>query len=102
MDLNSDTFAPLSELAGEAIEGNWTLHVSDLLKDDVGRLDKWGVTIEYEPGEQIFTGEGKYPKTFETETELINYVAREKDAVGYISSPPGNRVKVITISDSVN
>ena len=59
LDLKSDSFAPLSELAGEAMEGDWTLHVSDLLKDDVGRLDKWGVTIEYEPEEQVFAGAAK-------------------------------------------
>jgi M6 family metalloprotease-like protein len=59
LDLKSDTFAQLSEMAGEPIGGNWTLHVSDLLKDDVGRLDKWGVAIEYEPEEQALTGEAK-------------------------------------------
>jgi M6 family metalloprotease-like protein len=57
LDLASDTFVPLSELIGEAIEGNWTLHVSDLLKDDVGRLDKWGLALEYDLEEQAFTGE---------------------------------------------
>jgi len=57
LDLNSDSFAPLSELAGEAIEGQWTLYVADLVKDDVGRLDKWGVTIEYEPEGQEYSGE---------------------------------------------
>jgi subtilisin-like proprotein convertase family protein len=57
LDLNSDSFAPLSELAGEAIEGQWALYVADLVKDDVGRLDKWGVTIEYEPEGQEYSGE---------------------------------------------
>ena len=57
LDLNSASFAPLSELSGEAIEGIWTLSVADLLKDDVGRLDKWGVTIEYEPEAREYKGE---------------------------------------------
>ena len=59
LDLRSDSFEPLSELAGESIEGDWTLQVSDLLKHDVGRLDRWGVTIEYEPEDQVITGEAK-------------------------------------------
>lgn len=56
LDLNSDQFAPLAELAGEDIQGEWKLRVSDLFKDDVGRLDKWGLTIDFEPGEQVVTG----------------------------------------------
>ena len=59
LDLNFAGFAPLSELAGEAIEGQWTLTVADLLKDDVGRLDKWGVTIEYEPEDHEYSGEAR-------------------------------------------
>jgi M6 family metalloprotease-like protein len=59
LDLNSESFAPLSELAGEAIEGRWTLHVADLLKSDVGRLDQWGLTIEYESAVREYPGEAK-------------------------------------------
>ena len=59
LELNSDSFAPLSDLAGEATEGLWTLSVADLLKDDVGRLDKWGVTIEYESESREYSGEAK-------------------------------------------
>jgi M6 family metalloprotease-like protein len=57
LNLNSDSFAPLAELKGKPIEGDWTLHVSDLLKDDVGRLDSWGVTIVYESVDQLAKGE---------------------------------------------
>jgi subtilisin-like proprotein convertase family protein len=56
LDLNSDQFTPLAELTGEDIHGEWKLRVSDLLKDDVGRLDTWGLTIDYESGEQVVTG----------------------------------------------
>ena len=59
LDLNSDDFPPLAELAGEAIEGRWILNVADLLKDDVGRLDKWGVTIDYETKDQEYAGEAR-------------------------------------------
>ena len=52
-------FAPLAELAGEAIEGRWILNVADLLKDDVGRLDKWGVSIDYETEDQEYAGEAR-------------------------------------------
>ena len=59
LDLNSANFAPLSEFLGETIEGQWTLNVADLLKSDVGRLDKWGLTIEYEADSQEYSGEAK-------------------------------------------
>lgn len=46
---------------------------------------------------KVFTGEGKSPKTFKRETDLIKFVAKTKGAVGYSSSPGGKMVKIITI-----
>ena len=51
---------------------------------------------------KVFTGEGKLPKFFNNEAELVDFVARTKGAVGYISSPspPDKNVKTISILDS--
>lgn len=49
---------------------------------------------------KVFTGEGKLPKTFNSEAKLINFVARTKGAVGYISTPTNKPVKVISVSDN--
>ena len=57
LDLDSGIFDPLKELVGESIEGEWTLHVSDLVKDDMGRLDVWSITIEYKSEDQFSRGE---------------------------------------------
>lgn len=46
----------------------------------------------------IVAGTGYPPKAFETEAELITYVAGKKGAIGYISSEtPHDAVNVITI-----
>lgn len=42
---------------------------------------------------KVFTGEGKLPKSFRSEAELIDFVAGTKGAVGYISSPTKKPVK---------
>ncbi len=47
---------------------------------------------------KVFTGEGKLPKSFRSEAELVDFVAGTKGAVGYISSPAKTRVKVIKIT----
>ena len=57
LKLDSQNFTPLSEFNGESIQGAWTLFVYDLLKDDVGRLDRWGLTIEFKTQEKVSTGE---------------------------------------------
>jgi ABC-type phosphate transport system substrate-binding protein len=49
---------------------------------------------------KVFTGEGKLPKTFDSETKLINFVSRTKGAVGYISTPTKKPVKVISVKDN--
>jgi ABC-type phosphate transport system substrate-binding protein len=49
---------------------------------------------------KVFTGEGKLPKSFRSEAELVEFVARTKGAVGYISSPTSRNVRAISILDS--
>lgn len=49
LERDSVSFAALRELAGESIEGTWTLEVRDLWEDDVGRLDQWQLGIDYRP-----------------------------------------------------
>lgn len=49
----------------------------------------------------VFTGQGKMPKSFGSEEEMLNYISSKKGAVGYVSdakagSLPEN-VKQITI-----
>lgn len=53
LDLDSNTFEPLRALAGEGISGEWGLEVKDRLLDDVGRLDSWGLRLEYEATERL-------------------------------------------------
>jgi len=57
LSLDSKDFAQLAALVGESIQGKWKLHVSDLLRDDVGRLDTWSLTIEYQSPDKISRGE---------------------------------------------
>jgi subtilisin-like proprotein convertase family protein len=37
--------SPLSGLAGQPMQGNWTLRVADVARVDVGRLNKWSLEI---------------------------------------------------------
>jgi ABC-type phosphate transport system substrate-binding protein len=51
---------------------------------------------------KVFTGEGKSPKSFKNEAELIAYIAKTKGAVGYISTASAVKdkaVKRITIDN---
>lgn len=44
----------------------------------------------------VFTGQGAMPKTFDSESALIEYVAVTPGAVGYVSRiSPQNRVKLL-------
>lgn len=49
---------------------------------------------------KVFTGEGRIPRTFANEAELIDFITSTKGAVGYISGPTTKPVKVLEISDS--
>jgi subtilisin-like proprotein convertase family protein len=42
---DSVTSPGLSALAGAATQGNWTLHVSDLAAQDVGKLNRWSLDL---------------------------------------------------------
>jgi len=57
LQLDSADFVPLQSLLNEEIRGTWTLHVEDLLKQDVGRLDTWSLTLEYESQDESISGE---------------------------------------------
>lgn len=39
----------LGALAGQSLQGDWTLHVQDLVAADVGRLNRWELEIEGQP-----------------------------------------------------
>lgn len=48
--------AVLAALAGESLLGEWTLAVRDLERRDTGRLNWWGMEIEYEPSGNLTQG----------------------------------------------
>lgn len=39
------TTPDLAQLAGQPLAGNWTLKVADLAAEDVGKLNRWGLTL---------------------------------------------------------
>jgi len=46
----------------------------------------------------VFTGTGAMPKFLDSDAEIVNYVAKTKGAIGYVSSDfPAEGVKVLTI-----
>lgn len=45
----------------------------------------------------VFTGQGTMPKTFDTETALLEYVAATPGAVGYVAKDPGDAVKKLSV-----
>ena len=48
---------------------------------------------------QIFTGQGQPPRSFASESDLIDHVSRTTGAVGYSCTPPDTgKVKVLTIN----
>ena len=49
LDITSDENVGLRAFQGESINGVWILHVRDLLQSDVGRLNNWQLTIDFEP-----------------------------------------------------
>ena len=48
LELDSASYPALAAFQGEAIEGEWKLHVQDQAKMDIGRLDRWGLSAEIE------------------------------------------------------
>lgn len=53
LDIDAISNALLESFSGEPIKGRWRLNVSDLLKDDNGRLDEWGLTLHYASDEKV-------------------------------------------------
>ena len=46
----------------------------------------------------VFTGKGLMPKALASDAEVLNYVAKTKGAIGYISSSAGNEgVKILEV-----
>jgi M6 family metalloprotease-like protein len=45
INYSASTTSDLEKLAGEPIEGKWTLKVADLAKEDVGKLNRWSLKI---------------------------------------------------------
>ena len=46
----------------------------------------------------VFSGKGKMPKSFDSEEDLIAFVAEHDEALGYIDSATGHdAVKALTI-----
>lgn len=54
---NFDSTPALSTLIGEGLQGDWRLNVRDLASRDVGRLNRWGLEIEYEAMGQVVEAE---------------------------------------------
>ena len=44
---SSDSFDPLASLVGKQGRGDWSLHVSDHSMQDIGKLVKWTLQLEY-------------------------------------------------------
>jgi ABC-type phosphate transport system substrate-binding protein len=46
----------------------------------------------------VFSGQGTMPKSFDTESALVEYVAATPGAIGYVSeSTPRNRVRALAV-----
>lgn len=52
-----DTQSRLAPLKGLPMQGTWGLCVKDLAAGDIGRLNRWKLTIRYEPTDRIIQGE---------------------------------------------
>lgn len=57
LNLDSDHFRELSHVIGRPMAGPWRLHVQDLLQDDVGRLDYWTLSLDYQSVDHIIKRE---------------------------------------------
>ena len=45
----------------------------------------------------VFAGTGAMPKTFDTESAVIEYVAATPGAIGYVGKDPGDTVKKLAV-----
>lgn len=53
---DSASLPALAALVGESIQGTWTLAIRDLERRDTGRLNWWGLEIEYRSSNQVIEG----------------------------------------------
>jgi hypothetical protein len=71
----ADHVEPVLETAGPAHQ--------IFLREYIGRTDAALMTYYRS---LVFTGKASIPKTFSTDAELIEYVAKTKGAIGYVSA----------------
>jgi len=65
------------------------------LKEYVG---KTGNALETYYRSLVFTGKGSMPKTLASDAEVVDYVAKTKGAIGYVSADAGtDGVKVLEV-----
>ena len=57
--LTPDTLPALADLAGGAVHGDWQLHVQDLEGQDIGRLNRWALSIAFDADDQTVSGEAQ-------------------------------------------
>ncbi len=53
----SEDTSALEAILGEQAQGDWTIHIADLARRDVGTLRRWGLDIGLEPALQVIRGE---------------------------------------------
>ncbi len=57
--LTPDTLPALADLAGGAVNGQWSLHVQDLEGQDIGRLNRWALDVTFDSADQTVSGEAQ-------------------------------------------
>ena len=57
LDISSENNTDIQAFQGESIHGVWILYVRDLLQADVGRLNSWQLTVDYEPANFLLSAE---------------------------------------------
>ncbi|MGD8567403.1 MAG: M6 family metalloprotease domain-containing protein [Gammaproteobacteria bacterium] len=57
LDIFSEDNVDLHAFENEPINGVWILHVRDLLQADVGRLNRWQLTIDYQLSDFVLSAE---------------------------------------------
>jgi subtilisin-like proprotein convertase family protein len=57
LTLDSEKDTVLAPFKGETITGDWQLTVKDLWEQDMGRLDKFGLTFTFAPTEEVIEAE---------------------------------------------
>lgn len=50
---------------------------------------------------QLFTGKGRIPKAYQTDQDIVSFVAKTSGSIGYVSSSASiDNVKIINVSDN--